>query len=196
MRNQTRWLVGLLGGLLLVATLARAAPGETAPPATSPATKKSPSAPPRADPVPVPEGSAGARPARSGVVVPVSIEHDEELAYANKLLWWGGGFSAGGLLLVAVGSPLVYMCFQPGNDEFCGGGWGIFLLGVVAVLAATPVWVVGLIKRRKAKRKLSERAYLPRPRVVVDGVHRRDQRRVLRVSGPRTVPVLSYRFRF
>ena len=119
---------------------------------------------------------------------------------AKKFLWWGAGFSIGGAAIMGIGGGVLGWCFRPdheGSDDDCGIlGYSLLGVGFITLLASTPVWIVGLVKKSKAERTDGSRRILPKSRTVVDRAQRRYERRLVQRSGPPAVPVLTYGFRF
>jgi len=143
--------------------------------------------------MPVPE-----RAAPPAGALPVSTERGHRMDQAKKLIWWGVGVAIVGGVLTGIGAGVLISCSNmSGSDDECGiAGYSLLAVGVLTVLASAPVWIVGLVKKSKAEQVGSRWDTEPKSRTVVDLAHRREQRRLIRFSGPPAVPVLTYGFRF
>lgn len=192
MRKPALRILGILGGLLFAVPTAYAAPDSPAPPATPPVTTAPPAR--AATPTPVPERTAA--PVVPTPIRPVSTEKNYKLAQANRLIGWGIGTGVFGGIVTAVGVGLIAYGHTAGGDEHYKTGYGVMGLGLVILAATSPLWIVGMIKRSKAQQTEATRNIVPRDRRLVDTVNKRDQRRMIRASGPPAVPVAAYGFRF
>ncbi len=186
MRNQVLWTVVVCVGVLFFVSSASAAPGDSAPPPTTAPT-----------PTPVPETSPPAA-AQPQPIMPVSTEKRDKMAQAKKFIWWGAAFSITGAVFVAAGVPLLLVEVSGSDDEISIAGFSLIGIGMIMILASTPVWIVGLVKKSKISKVDGDGQHriVPRDRHLVDVVQRRYFRRLLTQSGPPAVPVLAYGFRF
>jgi len=185
MRYQIVCFAGLGIGLLVFGQDVSAAPAAT-PPATRTVAPT---------PMPVPERTATPVPITG--IRPISTEKGHKMAQANKLIWWGAGFGIFGGVVAVAGAALIAHGYGPGGDDlYYMTGYGVLGIGLAIVLATSPVWIVGLVKKGKAAEVDASKKILPKSSPVVDLLHRRDYRRFMQRSGPPAVPVLSYGFRF
>ena len=95
-----------------------------------------------------------------------------------------------------MGVGLIAYGHTAGGDEHYKSGYGVMGLGLLVVVATSPLWIVGRLKKSKAQQTEANRNIVPRDRRIVDTVYKRDQRRMIRASGPPAVPVVAYGFRF